>query len=125
LIDYLHGTDEDTDNNSNIPQDERRYRKRLRLNIGTLKTSSRRGTYWSTDGNVKKLLAYRPSIKDMKLILEPMCYLFIGDAARLGKKITTERDEYFHILQKQLVECFLEKYSSDKSKKDKKDRFLT
>lgn len=44
--------------------------------------------------------------------------------AHFDKKIT-ERDEYVHTLQKQLVECFLEKYSSDKSKKDKKDRFLT
>jgi hypothetical protein len=58
----------------------------------------------------------------MKLILEPMRYLFIGDEAHFDKKIT-ERDEIF-ILQKQLFEWYLEKYSSDKSKKDKKDRFL-
>jgi hypothetical protein len=86
----------------------------LRLTIGTLKTSSMRGTYWSTDGNIRKLLVYRPSIQDMKLILEPMCYLFIGDAAYLGKK-ATERDEYFYTLRKQLVEYFLEKYSSSPS----------
>jgi hypothetical protein len=82
-----------------------------------------RRTYWSTDDRVKKLLEYRPSIEDMKLIPEPMCYSFIGNAAHLGKKIT-ERDEYFHTLQKQFIEYFLEKYSSDKSRKDKKDRFL-
>ena len=90
---------------------------------GTVKTGKTRGTYWSTDHNLRKLLAYRHSIEDMKLILEPMCYLFIGDAAHFDKKIT-ERDEYFYTLQKQLVKWFLEKYSSDKSKKDKKDRFL-
>jgi hypothetical protein len=73
-----------------------------------------RGTYWSTDDNVKKLLEYRPSIDDMKLILEPMCYLLVGDPVRLGKKIT-KRDEHFHILQKQLIEWFLEKYSSNNS----------
>jgi hypothetical protein len=95
-------------------KDERRHREMLRLTIGTLKTSSMRGTYWSTDGNIRKLLVYRPSIQDMKLILEPMCYLFIGDAAYLGKK-ATERDEYFYTLRKQLVEYFLEKYSSSPS----------
>jgi hypothetical protein len=97
-----------------MPEDERRHRKRLRLTIGTVKTDKTRGTYWSTDRNVRKLLAYRPSIDDTKVILEPMCYLFIGNAAQLGKKIT-ERDEYFHILQKQLVAYFLEKYSSKNS----------
>jgi hypothetical protein len=109
---------------SSIPEFERGYRKRLRLTIGTLRTSSIRHKYWSTDDRVKKLLEHRPSIEDMKLILELICYLCIGNAAHFDKKIT-ERDEYVHTLQKQLVECFLEKYSSDKSKKDKKDRFLT
>jgi hypothetical protein len=50
----------------------------LKLTIGTVKTDKTRRTYWSTDDRVKKLLEYRPSIGDMKLILEPMCYLFIG-----------------------------------------------
>jgi hypothetical protein len=113
--DYQHEKDEDTDDDSSISKDERRYRERLRLTIGTLKTSSMRGTYWSIDGNVGKLLTYRPSIEDMKLILEPLSYLFIGDAARLRKKIM-DHDEYFHTLQKQLVEYFLEKYSSSNSK---------
>jgi hypothetical protein len=62
-----------------------------------------RGTYWSTNDNVMNLLAYRPTIEDVKPNLEPMCYLFIGDAVRFGKKIT-ERDEYFHTLQKQLID---------------------
>jgi hypothetical protein len=39
----------------------------LRLTIGTVKTGKTRGTYWSTDRNIRKLLAYRPSIEDMKL----------------------------------------------------------
>jgi hypothetical protein len=73
-----------------------------------------RRTYWSTDDRVKKLLVYRPSIEDMRLILEPMCYLFTGDPAHLAKRIT-ERDDYFHTLQKKLVEYFLEKYSSNSS----------
>jgi hypothetical protein len=114
LIDYLHEKDEDKDDESKIPKDERRHKERLRLTIGTLGTSSMRGTYWSTDGNVRKLLTYRPSIEDMKLILEPMCYLFIGNATHLGKK-TTERDEYFYDLQKQLTGYFLEKYGSSNS----------
>jgi hypothetical protein len=86
----------------------------LKLTIGAVKTDKTRRTYWSTDRNVTKLLAYRPSIEDMKLILEPMCYLFIGNAAHLGKKIT-ECDEYFHTLQKQPIEYFLVKYSSNNS----------
>jgi hypothetical protein len=116
VADYPHEMDEDQvdddhdDDDDSIPRDERRYRERSRLTIGTLRTSSMRGTYWSTDANVRKLLKYRPSIEDMKLILKPMCYLFIGDAAHLGKR-TTERVEYFYALQKQLVEYFLEKYS--------------
>jgi hypothetical protein len=81
-----------------------------------------RVTRWHIDCNLRKLLAYRPSIEDMKLILEPMCYLFIGNAAHLGKKIT-ERDEYFHTLQKQLVEWFSEKYSMTKVRKTRKIGF--
>ena len=96
---------------------------RLRLIMEPSRPVRRVVHIWSTDHNLRKLLAYRHSIEDMKLILEPMCYLFIGDAAHFDKKIT-ERDEYFYTLQKQLVKWFLEKYSSDKSKKDKKDRFL-
>jgi hypothetical protein len=34
---------------SSIPEFERGYRKRLRLTIGTLRTSSIRYKYWSTD----------------------------------------------------------------------------
>jgi hypothetical protein len=44
-------------------------------------------TYWSTDDGVKKLLEYRPSIEDMKLILEPICYLFIGSAVNLAEQL--------------------------------------
>lgn len=49
MLDYLHETDDDEDNDSIIPSDERRYRELLRLTIGTLRTHSIRGTYWSTD----------------------------------------------------------------------------
>jgi hypothetical protein len=113
LSDYPKIDEDEAD--SSILEDERRCKKRLRLTIGTLQTSSMRSTYWSTDGRVKKLLEYRPSIEDMKLILEPMCYLFTGNAAHLGKK-AAERDEYFHTLQKQLIEYFLESKSIDSDK---------
>ncbi len=53
-----------------IPEYERRYRKRLRLTIGELRTGTTQGTYWSTDDNLRKLLRYRLSIEDMKLILD-------------------------------------------------------
>ena len=111
MTDYLHGKDEDIDDdNASIPKVERQYRKILRLTIGALKTSPIQGTYWSTDGNLRKLLAYRPSIEDMKLILEPMCYL-PQSKTLLTYNESVKRDRYFGTLQQQLIEYFLEIYS--------------
>lgn len=81
MIDYLHEKDEDIDdkNDATISKKERQYRERLRLTIGELKTSSSEkqgitdNVYWSTDDNLRRLLRYRPSIEEMKLILRPSC----------------------------------------------------
>ncbi len=59
--------------------------KDLRLELRSNKSN---GTYRVTDEKVRKLLEYRHSIEDMKLILDPVSYLFIFDAIRVGKKIT-------------------------------------
>jgi hypothetical protein len=53
----------------------------------------------------------------MKLILDPVSYMFIFGAIRAGKKITLtcscdEYQTYFHALQIPPVEYFLEKYST-------------
>jgi hypothetical protein len=83
LIDYLHEKTEDMNdaNDASILEEEKQYRELLRLTIGELKTSSSKdqgvtdNMYWSTDDNLRKLLRYRPSVEDMKLILRPMSYL--------------------------------------------------
>jgi hypothetical protein len=77
----------------------------LRLIIGEIKTSEAKGTYWSPDDKVKNLLEYRPSIEDMKLILEPMCYLFIEMQLTLLRKSLNEMSIF--ILQKQRFKWFL------------------
>jgi hypothetical protein len=88
--------------------------KDLRLELRSNKSN---GTYRVTDEKVRKLLEYRHSIEDMKLILDPVSYLFIFDAIRVGKKITLtcsgdEYQKHFHAFQIQLIEYFLEKYST-------------
>jgi hypothetical protein len=74
---------------------------------------------------VNTLLIYRPSIEDMQLILEPMCYLFRNDAVKdiiYDKKKgilynaykhgkTGKAFEYQKQLSIQLIEYFIEKYS--------------
>jgi hypothetical protein len=110
MIDYLHEKDEDKDDDPSMPREERQYRKILRLTIGSLKTSQIQGTYWSPDDNLRNLLTYRPSIEDMKLILDPMCYL-PQSKTLLTHNEEVKRDRYFGTLQQQLIEYFLEIYS--------------
>jgi hypothetical protein len=105
MIDYLHEKAEDIDDTS-IPMEERRYRERL--TIGKLKVSKEQGTYWSTDDSLRRLLSYRPSIEDMKLILRPMTYLSEDKSIFDDKSLKHEK--YFISIQKMLIEYFLDKY---------------
>ncbi|MGH9979599.1 MAG: hypothetical protein ACRD8Z_27725 [Nitrososphaeraceae archaeon] len=108
MIDYLHEKAEDIDDDASIPKEERQYRERLRLTIGKLKVSKEQGTYWSTDDSLRRLLSYRPSIENMKLILRPMSYLSQDKSIFDDKSL--ERERYFISLQQQLIEYFLDKY---------------
>ena len=74
MINFLHEEYEDIDDGASFPKAEKQYRKVLRLTIGVLKTGELWREYWCTDDSLAKLLKYRPSIKDMKLILEPLYY---------------------------------------------------
>lgn len=82
--------------------------------------------YWSTDDNLSRLLRYRPSVEDMKLILRPMGYLFEPkglfnyEDAEDGN--TLERRKYFVTLQQQLINNFLDKYSSRNSRNKSKNQ---
>ena len=60
---------------ASFPNIERQYRKMLGLTIGVPRTDQMQGTYWFTENSLAKLLKYRPSTKDMKLILEPVRFL--------------------------------------------------
>jgi hypothetical protein len=64
--------------------------------------------YWSTDDSLRRLLSYRPSIEDMKLIRVPMCYLSEDKSIFDDKSL--ERERYFISLQKKLIEYFIDKY---------------
>ena len=99
----------DIDEGASFPNVERQYRKILRLTIGVPKTDQMQGTYWFTDDSLAKLLKYRPSIKDMKLILEPIRWQTKTETLDLGNSI--ERYRYRSTLQKRLIEYFLVKYS--------------
>jgi hypothetical protein len=134
LIDYLHEKTEDMNdaNDASIPKEEKQYRELLRLTIGELKTSSSKdqgvtdNMYWSTDDNLRKLLRHRPSVEDMKLILRPMSYL--SDPNGLlnyevnEDGITLGRRKYFVTLQQQLINNFLDKYSSMSSRNKNKNQ---
>lgn len=114
MIDNLHEKEEDIDVKASIlNEEERQYRERLRLTIGQLKADREQGTYWSSDDNLRKLLRYRPSIDDMKLILRPMSYLSEGKRKRLSifDDRSLKRERRFISLQKQLIEHYLDKYS--------------
>jgi hypothetical protein len=105
--DLLH----DIDEGASFPNIERRYRKILRLTIGVPKTDQMQGTYWFTDDSLAKLLKNRPSIKDMKLILEPIRYLSKNKTETLNLGNSIERYRYRSTLQKRLIEYFLVKYN--------------
>ncbi|HZD35623.1 MAG TPA: hypothetical protein VE130_10495 [Nitrososphaeraceae archaeon] len=109
MIDYLHEKAEDyDDNDASMPEEERQYREILRLTIGELKVNKEQGTYWSTDDSLRRLLSYRPSIDDMKLIRRPLYYLSENKSIFDNKSL--EREKYFISLQKRLIEYFIDKY---------------
>lgn len=130
MNDYLHEKNEDLfdASDASIPKEERQYRELLRLTIGGLKTSSCKdqgvtdSMYWSTDDNLRKLLRYRPSVEDMKLILRPMSYLSEPKGLlNYEDGNTLERHKYFVTLQQQLINYFLAKYSSRNSRTKSKN----
>ena len=130
MNDYLHEKNEDLydASDASIPKEERQYRELLRLTIGGLKTSSSKdqgvtdSMYWSTDDNLRKLLRYRPSVEDMKLILRPMSYLSEPKGLlNYEDGNTLERHKYFVTLQQQLINYFLAKYSSRNSRTKSKN----
>jgi hypothetical protein len=131
LNDYLHEKNEDLydASDASIPKEERQYRELLRLTIGGLKTSSSKdqgvtdSMYWSTDDNLRKLLRYRPSVEDMKLILRPMSYLSEPKGLlNYEDGNTLERHKYFVTLQQELINYFLAKYSSRNSRTKSKNQ---
>lgn len=69
------------------------------------------GTYWFTDESLAKLLKHRPSIIEMKLILEPIRYLSKTKAETLDLDNSIERYRYRSTIQRRLIEYFLVKYS--------------
>ena len=130
MNDYLHEKNEDLydASDASIPKEERQYRELLRLTIGGLKTSSSKdqgvtdSMYWSTDDNLRKLLRYRPSVEDMKLILRPMSYLSEPKGLlNYEDGNTLERHKYFVTLQQELINYFLAKYSSRNSRTKSKN----
>lgn len=131
MNDYLHEKNEDLydASDASIPKEERQYRELLRLTIGGLKTSSSKdqgvtdSMYWSTDDNLRKLLRYRPSVEDMKLILRPMSYLSEPKGLlNYEDGNTLERHKYFVTLQQELINYFLAKYSSRNSRTKSKNQ---
>ncbi|MGH9912102.1 MAG: hypothetical protein ACRD4W_06645 [Nitrososphaeraceae archaeon] len=131
MNDYLHEKNEDLNDASDasIPKEEKQYRELLRLTIGGLKTSSSKdqgvtdNMYWSTDDDLRKLLRYRPSVEDMKLILRPMSYLSEPKGLlNYEDGNTLKRRKYFVTLQQQLINYFLDKYSSRNSRTKSKNQ---
>ena len=114
MIDYFHEKDEDIDTDPSITKEEKAQRELLRTTIGVIKVSKDRGKYWSTDDNLRKLLRYRPSLEDMKVIFKPMCYLYQPNRFVVYQDSDEEAKKhrrYYFSLQKQLIEYFIEKYS--------------
>jgi hypothetical protein len=111
IIGHLHETEEDiADDDPSMPRVERQYRKILRLTIGAMEFSPLKAGYQSTEDSLRKLLSFRPSVEDMKMILKPMCYLSGSKPLTYGESL--ERDRYHNILQQELIEYFLDKYHS-------------
>ncbi|MGH9925715.1 MAG: hypothetical protein ACRD5B_10090 [Nitrososphaeraceae archaeon] len=131
MNDYLHEKNEDLNDASDasIPKEEKQYRELLRLTIGGLKTSSSKdqgvtdNMHWSTDDNLRKLLRYRPSVEDMKLILRPMSYLSEPKGLlNYEDGNTLKCRKYFVTLQQQLINYFLDMYSSRNSRTKSKNQ---
>ena len=110
MIDHLHEK-HDIDEGASFPNVERQYRKLLRLTIGVPKTDQMQGTYWFTDKSLAKLLKYRPSVREMELILEPIRYLSKTKTETLDLGNSIERYRYRSTLQRKLIEYFLVKHS--------------
>ena len=110
MIDHLHEK-YDIDEGASFPNVERQYRKLLRLTIGVPKTDQMQVTYWFTDESLAKLLKYRPSVREMKLILEPIRYLSKTKTETLDLGNSIERYRYRSTLQRKLIEYFLVKHS--------------
>ena len=102
MIDHLHDIKNDDVSISRI---ERQYRKLLSLTIQVIRLSSIQATDEDklTEANLEKLLSFRPTIEDMKLILEPMCYLSNPNTTLITYSESLQRDKYRIILQQQLV----------------------
>jgi hypothetical protein len=111
VINFLHEEYEDIDDGASFRKAEKQYTKVLKLAIGVLKNGELRRAYWCADDSLAKLLKYMPSIKDMKLILEPLYYLSKTKVETLNLDNSIGRHTYRSILQKRLIEYFLMKYS--------------
>jgi hypothetical protein len=76
-------------NEGKIGAKENKLRYQLRFTVGEWKSHPIRPHYWRTDANVNKLLKLRPSVQDMQLILEPMCYLigFDSNQSKVAKAL--------------------------------------
>jgi hypothetical protein len=111
VINFLHEEYEDIDDGASFRKAEKQYTKVLKLAIGVLKNGELRRAYWCADDSLAKLLKYMPSIKDMKLILEPLYYLSKTKVETLNLDNSIGRHTYRSILQKRLIEYFLVKYS--------------
>ena len=79
---------------------ESRYRYKLRFTVGEYKSHPYRPHYWRTDSKVDELLKYRPSINEMKSIIQPMCVLFFDDSNMKSSKVSYDDTYWYWLLQK-------------------------
>ena len=134
-----------------ISRKESRYRYKLRYTVGEYQYHSPEhpsyGGKWRTDAKVDELLKYRPSINDMKVIIQPMSFLFknsrvlydgryrywllqkldLSSMKELENFKQSYEDHYIKDigkirdyklqLSRQLLDDFLEKYSASPSQK--------
>jgi hypothetical protein len=104
---------------------ERWTRDRIRRKFGRFRTNMFGGRNLVVDDVIERLLVWRPSVYDMRLILTPMSYLY-GDGnagtikfdkkskkykCLIDKNASSKAEENERQVSKQLVEYFLEKYS--------------
>ena len=114
----MYETKKDLDDDSSISAIESRYRKLLRLSIEAIKLSSIQimDKDILTEATLEKLMSFRPYVEDMKLIIEPMCYLSNNGTRLMTYGESLQRDRYRAILQQQLVKYFLDKYSASSNR---------